>query len=170
MTDKIMPGILFQSSDTGVSSVKISTFLQTGANSYIRIGSAISMDHRNKSSIEEFKTLLEGMFGKMQETVEDLNKLLDIKIKYPVSTMQNVCDFLKVPKKAAAEAINMYQVTIGNQPDTAHGIFMAMQEILYNMKINRIPMGKILQIEEDITRCIKLNWSKYDYPSRKVGA
>ena len=45
----------------------------------------------------------------------------------------------------------MYQVTIGNQPDTAHGIFMAMQEILYNMKINRIPMGKILQFEEDIT-------------------
>ena len=170
MTDKIMPGILFQSSDTGVSSVKISTFLQTGANSYIRIGSAISMDHRNKSSIEEFKILLEGMFGKMQDTVEDLNKLLDIKIKYPVSTMQNVCDFLKVPKKPAAEAINMYQVTIGNQPDTAHGIFMAMQEILYNMKINRIPMGKILQIEEDVTRCIKLNWSKYDYPSRKVGA
>lgn len=170
MTDKIMPGVMFQSSDTGVSSVKISTFLQTGAKSYIRIGSAISMDHRNNSSIEEFKKRLEGMFGKMQETVEDLNKLLDIKIKYPVSTMQNVCDFLKVPKKPAAEAINMYQVTIGDQPDTAHGIFMAMQEILYNMKVNNTSMGKILQIEEDITRCIKLNWSKYDYPSRKVGA
>ena len=170
MADKIMPGIMFQSSDTGVSSVKISTILQTGKKSYIRIGSAISMDHRNNSSIEKFKELLGGMFAKMQETVEDLDKLLNIKIKYPASTMQNVCDFLKVPKKPAAEAINMYQVTNGDQPDTAHGIFMAMQEILYNMKVNNVPMGKILQIEEDLTRCIKLNWAKYDYPSRKVGA
>lgn len=169
-SDKIMPGIMFQSSDIGMSSVKISTILQTGKQSYFRIGSAITMDHRNKSSLETFKELLTGMFAKMQDTIKDLDHLLNIKIQYPVSTMQNVCEYLKVPKKAAADAINLYQAVNGDQPDTAHGVFMSMQEILYNMKVNGAPMSKVLQIEEDITRCIKLNWSKYDYQSRKVGA
>jgi len=41
-----------------------------------------------------------------------------------------------MPKKAAVETIAMFEAANGDRPATAHDVFMAMQEIPFNLKIN----------------------------------
>ena len=66
-----------------------------------------------------------------------------------------------MPKKAAVEAIAMFEMSCGPTA-TAHDVFMAMQEIPYNLKIQNTPESKMLSIEENMARALTLNWKEYD--------
>ena len=73
-----------------------------------------------------------------------------------------------MPKKAALEAISMFEVVTGEEPATAHDVFMAMQEIPFIMKTNKAPEGKLLALQESMARALTLRWTDYDY-AKKVG-
>ena len=76
--------------------------------------------------------------------------------------MTRVCKKLSMPKKAAVEAIAMYEMTYGGGPATAHDVFLAMQEIPFIMKTSGAPESKLLTLEENMARALTLNWSDYD--------
>ena len=67
-------------------------------------------------------------------------------------------------KKAAEEAIAMYEMAYGDGPSTAHDVFMAMQEIPYIMKAEHTSEDKLLRLEENMARALTLRWSDYDLP------
>jgi hypothetical protein len=68
-----------------------------------------------------------------------------------------------MPKKAALEAIAMFEGSLGNAGVTAHDIFMAMQEIIFILRTEGTPEGRLLVIEENLARALTLRWSDYDY-------
>ena len=89
-------------------------------------------------------------------------KLLDIELEYPVNAMTRICKKLSLPKKAAVEAIAMFEMSYGGGSATAHDVFMALQEIPFILKSQNTPESKMLVIEENMARALTLKWSDYD--------
>ena len=161
MADRLMPGIRFMTSDTGIASAKVSALL-VGGQSPIHIGSCVSVDHRHKKGVADFEDKLDQLFAQFGRSLEKLQKLLEIHLDYPVNAMTRACKKLSMPKKAAVEAIAMYEMANGGLPATAHDVFMAMQEIPYILKTQKTPQSKMLSVEENMARALALRWSEYD--------
>lgn len=161
IASKLIPAIRFVTSDTGVASAKVSAMLE-GTQYPIHIGSCIAVDHRHQSSVEDFETALDQLFAQFGDSVARLQRLLGISLSYPVNAMTRICRKLSLPKKAALEAIRMFEVAYGGGPATAHDVFMAMQEIPYILKSDHTPESKMLVVEENMARALTLKWTDYD--------
>lgn len=161
IVSKMVPGIRFMTSDTGVASAKVSALLM-GTQYPIHIGGCVAVDHRHQSKVSDFSDALDQLFAQFQDSVGKLQKLLEIPLEYPVNAMIRICKKLSMPKKAAVEAIQMYEVAYGGGPATAHDVFMAMQEIPYILKSEHAPESKLLALEENMARALTLRWGDYD--------
>lgn len=161
IASKLTPGIRFMTSDTGVASAKVSALLMGGQHP-IHIGGCIAVDHRHKTTVANFETALDQLFAQFGDSVAKLQKLLEIHLDYPVNAMTRICKKLSLPKKAALEAISMYEMAYGGGPATAHDVFLAMQEIPFILKTQDTPESKLLVLEENMARALTLKWSDYD--------
>lgn len=162
LAHKLVPGIQFSTSDTGVASAKVSALLLGLSDCPIHIGSCVAVDHRSKKTVDNFKQALDMLFAQYGDNIKKMEKLLDITLLYPVNAMTRVCKELVMPKKEATEAINRFQLINGTDIATAHDVFIAMQEIPYLLKINGTPETKILAVQENMARALNLNWSEFD--------
>ena len=157
---KLTPGIRFTTSDVGVSSAKISALL-LGLQMPIQIGEVIAVEHRWEKTPADFADAMQKAFAKFGDVVAKLEKLAHIPLANPVNAMTAVCKKLSLPKKAAMEAISMFEMTCGPSP-TAHDVFMALQEILFLLKAEHTPVAKILSVGESIARALTMRWPDYD--------
>lgn len=161
MADKLVPGIRFMTSDTGIASAKVSALLM-GVQHPIHIGGCISVDHRHQSKVSDFDAALDQLFAQFGDSIAKLQALLEVHLDFPVNAMTRVCKKLSLPKKAAVEAISMYEMAYGGGPATAHDVFLAMQEIPFILKTEKFPESKLLIVEENMARALSLKWSDYD--------
>ena len=161
LASKLMPGIRFMTSDTGVASAKISAMF-VGGQYPVAIGGCIAVDHRHKAKVQDFEKSVDLLFAKFSDNVKKLEKLLDVWLDYPVNAMTRICKKLAMPKKAAIEAIEMYKMAYGGKGTSAHEVYMAMQEILFTLKTQNTPESKLLSVEENLTRALSLDWYDYD--------
>lgn len=160
---KLTPGVRFSTSDVGLSSAKVSALLM-GTQHPIHIGSCIAVDHRHKSNISDFEAAMDQLFAQFGDSIAKLQKLLEINLAYPVNAMTRICKKLSMPKKAAVEAIAMFETAYGGGSTTAHDVFMAMQEIPFILKTENCPESKRLLVEENMARVLTLRWDDYDLP------
>lgn len=158
---KLMPGIRFMTSDTGMASAKVSALL-LGGEYPIHIGECVAVDHRRGHKISDFEDALDQVFAQFGNLVEKLQKLLEVELDYPVNAMTRVCKKLSLPKKAAVEAIAMFEMAQGAAPATAHDVYFALQEIPFILKTQGAPESKLLSVEENMARALTLRWSDYD--------
>lgn len=128
----------------------------------IHIGGCIEVEHRHKHTVADFESAMEQVFAQFTDAVARLEKLLDIWLDYPVNAMTRVCKRLRLPKKAALEAISMFEMATGCAGATAHDVFMALQEIPFILATEHTPQGKLLVVEENLARALTLRWSDYD--------
>lgn len=133
MASKLMPGIRFMTSDTGVASAKVSALLMNGRHS-IHIGGCVAVDHRHQSKVADFDAALDQLFAQFGDSIAKLQALMEIHLDFPINAMTRVCKKLSLPKKAAVEAIAMFEMSYGGGPATAHDVFLAMQEIPFILK------------------------------------
>lgn len=161
LASRLTPGIRFMTSDTGVASAKVSALL-VGGQHPIHIGKCVAVDHRHQSKISDFTDMLDQLFAQFGDMVAKLEALLDITLDYPVNAMTRVCKKLSLPKKAAVEAISMFEMAYGGGPATAHDVFLALQEIPFILKTQSTPESKMLEVEENMARALTLKWSDYD--------
>ena len=164
---KLIPGIRFSTSDTGVASAKVSALL-LGLRYPIHIGGMVSTEHRGQANVGDFQARLDMLFAQFEDSVARLEKLTTVILDHPVNAMAAICKNLRMPKKTALEAIAMFEMAYGGGTATAHDVFMAMQEIMFMLKTEKTPEGKMLFLEESMARALTLNWSKYDY-AKAVG-
>ena len=161
MESRLTPAVQFLTSDIGVSSAKVIALLE-GGKTPIHIGSCVAVDHRCWAKVEDFDKSLDQLFAQFQDSVEKLQKLLNVYLDYPVNAMTRVCKKLNLPKKAALEAIHQFEVTYGGGPATAHDVFMAMQEIPFLLSCDHAPESKLLAVSEAMARALTLRWEDYD--------
>ena len=162
MAAKLMPGIRFSTSDTGVASAKVSALL-VGLQYPIHIGGMISVEHRRQSKVPDFVESLDMLFAQFGDSVARLSGLLSIHLDHPVNAMTAICKRLALPKKAAMEAIDMFEMAIGEDSATAHDVFVAIQEIPFILKTQGTPESKLLALQENMARALTLKWRDYDY-------
>lgn len=161
MADKLMPGIRFMTSDTGIASAKVSALL-VGSQHPIHIGGCIAVDHRHQKKVSDFDLALDQLFAQFGDSIAKLQKLLEVHLDYPVNAMTRICKKLSLPKKAAVEAIAMFEMAYGGGTATAHDVFLAMQEIPFILKTENTPESKLLAVEENMARALTFKWSDYD--------
>ena len=158
---KLTPGIRFTTSDTGAASAKVSALL-LGLSSPISIGGMVATEHRRQNRVSDFQSSLSMLFAQFESSVKRLEKLTAMYLDYPVNAMTAVCKLLSMPKKAALEAIGMFEASYGGGIATAHDVFMAMQEIMFICKTDKTAVSKMLQLEESMARALTLNWPHFD--------
>lgn len=161
MAAKLMPGIRFSTSDTGMASAKVSALL-VGLQYPIHIGGMIAVEHRRQSKVPDFVGSLDMLFAQFGDSVARLTSLLSVHLDHPVNAMTAVCKRLALPKKAALEAISMFEMAVGNDEATAHDVFVAMQEIPFTLKTQGIPESKLLALQENMARALTINWRDYN--------
>ena len=161
MASRLVPGIRFMTSDTGLASAKVSALLMGTAHP-IHIGGCVAVDHRHQKKVSDFEAALDQLFAQFCDSVTKLQGLLDIQLEYPLNAMTRICKKLSLPKKEALEAIAMYEMAYGGGPATAHDVFLAMQEIPYLMKTRHTPEAKLLVVEENMARALSIKWSDFD--------
>ena len=161
IVSKLTPGIQFSSSDTGHASAKVSAMLLGGQHP-IHIGGILAIEHRRQSKIEDFEKELNLLFAQLGDSIARLEKLTKVYLDYPGNAMTRICKKLTMPKKAALEAIAMFEMATGGAPATAYDIYMAMQEILFILKTDGFPQGKLILLAESMARALTLRWSDYD--------
>jgi hypothetical protein len=161
LADKLTPGIRFSTSDTGDAAAKISALL-LGLQHPIQIGGMVSVKHRGQTTVGDFLTSLDMLFAQFGNSIQRLAKLTDVFLDYPVNAMTSVCKKLSMPKKAALEAIGMFEVSYGGGTAAAHDVFMAMQEIMFILKTAGTSEGRMLAVEENMARALTLRWDEYD--------
>ena len=161
MASKLTPGIRFMTSDTGVASAKVSALLMGGQHP-IHIGGCVAVDHRHQSKISDFENALDQLFAQFGDSIAKLQGLLEVHLDFPVNAMTRVCKKLSLPKKAAVEAISMFEMAYGGGAATAHDVFLAMQEIPFILKTEKFPESKLLIVEENMASALTLKWSDYD--------
>jgi hypothetical protein len=162
LADKLLPGIRFSTSDTGDASAKIAALL-LGLQHPIHIGGMVSVKHRGEAKIEDFQGSLDMLFAQFNDSIKQLEHLMNVYLDYPVNAMVSVCKKLSMPKKAALEAVGMFEASYGGGPATAHDVFMAMQEIMFILKTSGMSEGKMLVVEENMARALTLKWSDHDF-------
>lgn len=162
MAARLMPGIRFSTSDTGMASAKVSALL-FGTEYPIHIGGMIAVEHRRQSKVPDFVGSLDMLFAQFGDSVAKLAGLLTVHLDHPVNAMTAICKRLALPKKASLEAISMYEMAVGNEEATAHDVFMAMQEIPFILKTAGTPESKLLALQENMARALTFNWRDYDY-------
>lgn len=161
LASRLTPGIRFMTSDTGVASAKVSALL-VGGQHPIHIGKCVAVDHRHQSKISDFTDVLDQLFAQFGDMISKLEALLEIDLDYPINAMTRVCKKLSLPKKAAVEAISMFEMAYGGGPATAHDVFLAMQEIPFILKTQNTPESKMLEVEENMARALTIRWSDFD--------
>lgn len=161
MAARLMPGIRFSTSDTGMASAKVSALL-FGTEYPIHIGGMIAVEHRRQSKVPDFVGSLDMLFAQFGDSVAKLAGLLTVHLDHPVNAMTAICKRLALPKKASLEAISMYEMAVGNEEATAHDVFMAMQEIPFILKTAGTPESKLLALQENMARALTFNWRDYD--------
>ena len=122
----------------------------------------VAVEHRRQSKVADFASALDQLFAQFGDSVAKLKKLAEVYLDYPVNAMTRVCKKLCMPKKAAMEAIAMFEMAYGGGPATAHDVFLAMQEIPFILKSEKAPESKLLSLEETMARAVSLKWSDYD--------
>ena len=158
---RMMPGVRFTTSDIGISSAKVSALL-IGNGYSIHIGDCINIDHRNKKTVADFDKALDQLFAQYEDGIRRLEELEKTVLSYPVNAMTRICKKLCMPKKQAIEAIARFEITYGGGSATAHDVFFALQEIPYQMRCEKAPESKLIALEENMARALKLNWRDYD--------
>ena len=98
------------------------------------------------------------LFAQFGDSVARLTSLLSVHLDHPVNAMTAVCKRLALPKKAALEAISMFEMAVGNDEATAHDVFVAMQEIPFTLKTQGVPESKLLALQENMARALTINW------------
>lgn len=161
LAKKLVPGIRFTTSDAGLASAKVSAML-VGAQYPIYIGGCVEVSHRHQAKVSDFDIALDQLFAQFGDNIAKLMKLQEIHLDYPVNAMTRVCKKLSMPKKAAVEAIAMYEMAYGGGPATAHDVFMALQEIPFILRSENAPESKLIVLQENMSRALSLKWSDYD--------
>ena len=145
-----------------MASAKVSALL-VGLQYPIHIGSMIAVEHRRQSKVPDFVESLDMLFAQFGDSVARLSSLLSVYLDHPVNAMTAVCKRLALPKKASLEAVNMFEMAVGNDTATAHDVFVAMQEIPFILKSGGASESKLLTLQENMARALTFNWREYDF-------
>lgn len=159
--EKLKPSIRFSTSDIGVGKAAVSAYINTGRIP-ICIGSALEVKHRSGATEADFVREIGGIFSQFGDLVKNLERLYDIELDYPANVLKGVCKKLLLPKGISLQVLQMWKDIYGEASATAGDVYLQMQEVLYEAKLEN-PKSQFT-LEENLTRALnkRFDWKSFD--------
>ncbi|MBM6850106.1 transposase [Oscillibacter valericigenes] len=159
------PGLRFTTSDVGVSGANLYPILLTGGSDrIIPLGDPLKLEHKCGADLEAFKTGMDCLYAKFKESIESQQKLLEIDIRYPYTTLLGVLKRIGAPKRISYEVADLFSAQNGNDPCTAYHLYLAMSDVIFEAQCEGASGTRIAQLEEIIARALHINWHEFDRP------
>lgn len=157
------PALRFTCSDIGSSGANLFPMLLVGKEPLtLQLGSPLRQIHKGEVTLETFRMQLEQVYSHFEAGVKAISKLLEIIIFNPANCMMGVCKELRIPQRLALPAIERFKAQNGENSCTAHEVYCAISEILFDMKCNGAAGMELAQMEETISRAIHFRWNNFD--------
>ena len=164
-TEKMVPALRFSTSDVGMSGANLYPIFLAGAGSRIvPLGYPIRTEHKNGVSMQYFEEQLRLVYAQFEKALDKQVQLMNIEIRYPVTTLMRVLKRIKAPKKASYEAMDYFMAMHGDSPCTAYELFMQMSDVIFSAQCDGASGLRIAQLEEIVSRALHVNWHEYDHP------
>ena len=164
-TEKMVPALRFSTSDVGMSGANLYPIFLVGAESRIvPLGYSIRTEHKNGVDMQYFEEQLRLVYAQFEKALDKQVQLMNIEIRYPVTTLMRVLKRIKTPKKASYEAMDYFVAIHGDSPCTAYELFMQMSDVIFSAQCDGASGLRIAQLEEIVSRALNVNWHEYDHP------
>lgn len=164
-TEKMVPALRFSTSDVGMSGANLYPIFLVGAESRIvPLGYSIRTEHKNGVDMQYFEEQLRLVYAQFEKALDKQVQLMNIEIRYPVTTLMRVLKRIKAPKKASYEAMDYFVAIHGDSPCTACELFMQMSDVIFSAQCDGASGLRIAQLEEIVSRALNVNWHEYDHP------
>lgn len=147
----------FASSDVGTCGANLYPYIEVDS-SLIRFGEMLQVKHKNKTTIDNFKDNLDKLFSVFKET--NLLKLLDYKVKNPYGCFLSVAKKCQLPKKASFDAVEDFEA-FRPVECYAYDVYMGLWEVMRYAGLEN--EHQRLNLEENISRAMKLDYASYDH-------
>lgn len=157
----LVPMLRFTTSNTAVSSASVHTYV-CRKNHAVRLGTPIQVPHKNKNTVDTFRADLSMIYPKFIDTAAKLQELLHIRLQYPVKAMELIMDKIGIPKKLAANALQMYKSQYGINAATAHDVYWGISEVLFLAESEGLRQADIFALEDKVARALSVRWTDYD--------
>lgn len=132
-TEKMVPALRFSTSDVGMSGANLYPIFLVGAESRIvPLGYSIRTEHKNGVDMQYFEEQLRLVYAQFEKALDKQVQLMNIEIRYPVTTLMRVLKRIKAPKKASYEAMDYFVAIHGDSPCTAYELFMQMSDVIFS--------------------------------------
>lgn len=162
--EQYTPAIRFSTSDIGVSGANLFPMLLTNKDRSITLGSPLCLEHKHGVSIEKFEEQLGLLYPRYIDAIDRLGKLIEVEVEYSYNTMLRVMKRIGVTKKLAYQVAEQWMAQHGEGGCTAHDLYFAISEVTFLLQCSGASGSKIAQMEENISRALKIRWDDYDYP------
>lgn len=157
------PALRLSTSDVAAKSVTLYPMLiYEGNNQTLNLGHPIRLEHSGESDIGKFRKKLECLYTRYKNAISDIEKLLDVEIKYPVNCLTGIMKDIHIGKKIGSKAIELYVAQHGEGITTAHELYYALSEAVFFAACNGAQGNRLLKLEEQITRTLTFDWEEYD--------
>ena len=104
------------------------------------------------------------VYAQFEKALDKQVQLMNIEIRYPVTTLMRVLKRIKAPKKASYEAMDYFVAIHGDSPCTAYELLMQMSDVIFSAQCDGASGLRIAQLEEIVSRALNVNWHEYDHP------
>lgn len=159
-----IPVVVFSTSDTTDAAACVTARLRDpSSNHSITIGPAMRVVHKHNRSVSDFCKETSAIFSRYTERLGDLMALLDIHISYPENALRNVMQSYRLKRTHVEKAANALAGLYAPGHCTAHDLYIAMNEVLYD--IEQEDIRKADDYSECISRALHLKqeaWKEFD--------
>ena len=158
------PALRLSSSDVGASGANLFPMLIYDGEYAVTLGNPLKLEHKAGANLEMFDERLKMIFAQYARAIDGLTGLLAIEVRNPVNCMTGVMKRIGIPKKPAFEAIDLFKAQYGEEPCTAHDIYLGICQASFILQCDGVDGSKVAQTEEIIARALTIRWADYDMP------
>jgi len=123
--EELKPAIRLTSSDAAFSGANLYPTMFTGKRGgTITLGNPLKLEHRDGAALKDFDNQLKLLCSQYRLAIGKLARLLDIEVSNPIGCMLRVCKHIGIGKKLAFEAAEQFKALNGEDPCTAHDVYL----------------------------------------------
>lgn len=158
------PVIGLHSSDTGVDSVSLDSYLETAGGQLIRINKGVKLKHVG-ATMEKYEQALDVCFAKFIDSAKAMAELSTKEMRFPYNAFMEACKKTRLPKKLCAEALETFTYYVGEDDScSAMDIYMGISEILGFARRDQASETTVSMYEDELATILRFNWADLDMP------
>lgn len=152
-----------RSSDVGFSGANLYPYL-TGKGREIMLGSPLSLTHKNKHTITDFRDNVMKVMAMFKDSADKIEEMNLKKVKNPEGCLLRIAKQVGLPKRLSCELAPIIEAQYGN--NCYHcDVFWALYDIFDKaVAVNNLSESRKIALEEGISRIVFSNMEDYDMP------